>query len=82
MCLCVFSLVTHVNKTSRSEALTSSSEHPDCDPPAPALKDDATNIHPDHHSRSPKISRTVIIMVRPATAENTVEMESQESDTR
>ncbi|XP_067462125.1 homeodomain-interacting protein kinase 1-like [Thunnus thynnus] len=64
-----------------SEVLASASEHPVCDPPAPALTDEATNIHPDHHSRSPKISRTVIIMVRPATAENTVALESEESDT-
>ncbi|XP_067462128.1 homeodomain-interacting protein kinase 2-like [Thunnus thynnus] len=64
-----------------SDVLASASEHPVCDPPAPALTDEATNIHPDHHCRSPKISRTVIIMVRPATAENTVALESEKSDT-
>ncbi|XP_044231531.1 homeodomain-interacting protein kinase 1-like isoform X2 [Thunnus albacares] len=64
-----------------SEVLSSASEHPVCVPPAPSLMDEATSIHPDHHSRSPKISRTVVIMVRPATAENTVTLESEESDT-
>ena len=70
VCLCVFSLVT------------SSSEHPDGDSPVLAPKDDVINIHPDHHSRSPQITRTVVIKVRPATAENTVTWESQESDIR
>ncbi|XP_067470762.1 homeodomain-interacting protein kinase 1-like [Thunnus thynnus] len=64
-----------------SEVLSSASEHPVCVPPAPSLMDEATSIHPDHHTRSPKISRTVVIMVRPATAENTVTLESEESDT-
>ncbi|XP_042244081.1 homeodomain-interacting protein kinase 1-like isoform X4 [Thunnus maccoyii] len=64
-----------------SEVLSSASEHPVCVPPAPSLMDEATSIHPDHHSRSPKISRTVAIIVRPATAENTVTLESEESDT-
>lgn len=64
--VCVFSVQTHISQTSRCLACSTSE---DCEPSASAPRDsDATNILPD--------------VVQPATPQNTLQFEEQESADR
>lgn len=72
----VFSFQTHVSKKSTSLELTSITSDFDSEPPA------TTNMLPDHRSPSPTIQPLGVIVGRPATAENTLQLEDMESDVR
>ena len=55
----------------------------ECEPPAALVEDeDSINIQPDDHTPSPEILPPGVILVRPATAENKLLLEGQESKAR
>ena len=78
VCDFIFSVQTDVLKTSRCL-----SEDFECEPLAAPLKDeDSSTIQSDGCTASPEILPSGVILVWPATAENTMLLEDQESAVR
>ncbi len=79
----VFSLQMREKKKPVGLVLESLSDSSDCEPPVTAVKDDGvTNIQSVSSSPLPSAGSRRVIQVKPATPENTMSLDQQESDIR
>ena len=76
MCLYVpISFQTDEVETSGRSSFTSPNETFECEPPATPLKDDVSIVQPDDSTPAFHILPSDVILVKPALAKNTPELE-------